>query len=431
MKRISFLVLLLVICFLPFVADAKVDYKVKWTIEKDLFLYEENGKYYCLADVYEIYNLSVYDLDYYYINVYDENGKFLYEEKLFDSEKITYEELKKTKVFKALNNYIYLWDDFVYDGDSAYKIDLYREKFLYYVFENDEFKSKEKLFSDDLDYTKNLLGKKYDIYFSKPDNINIRKTSILDNGMICILYYDYDKENSFTLLVDENLNEILKFENLENDDSVPQFLIEGEYIFYNKAYDNIEIYNLDGELFDTISIDDSFLEDTSHFCGSYGISSITVNKRNLIINYNFYGCPKRIEVTDANDIVKTQAPPRSYILNLDLKFDVIKVESTGGDFTYTEKIDENGNEYVELNIVPDKGYSIKEIIVTDLNGNKIDVTDNKFYMPMSDVKVEVKYVNGEYLPIPDTFLGKSTTLILIGLILVSLGVYTINYVKNY
>ena len=52
-------------------------------------------------------------------------------------------------------------------------------------------------------------------------------------------------------------------------------------------------------------------------------------------------------------------------------------------------------------------------------------------MPSSDVKVEVKYVNGEYLPIPDTFLGKSTTLILIGLILVSLGVYTINYVKNY
>ena len=277
---------------------------------------------------------------------------------------------------------------------------------------------------------KKLLGKKYDIYFSKPDNINIWKTRILDNGMICILYYDYDEENFFTILVDENLNEILKVERLENDYSFSQFLIEGEYIFYNKAYDNIEIYNLDGEVFDTISIDDSFLEDTFDFCGSYGISSITVNKRNLIINYNFFVCERRKAVTDANDIVKGRGYPISYVLNLDLKFDVIKVESEGGDFSYTEKIDENGNQYVELNIVPDKGYSIKEIIVTDLNGNKIDVTNNKFYMPMSDVNVEVKYEKGEYLPIPDTFLSRSLTLSIIGLVLVGLGIYTFNYVRK-
>ena len=51
-------------------------------------------------------------------------------------------------------------------------------------------------------------------------------------------------------------------------------------------------------------------------------------------------------------------------------------------------------------------------------------------MPMTDVKVEVKYVNGEYLPIPDTFLSKSLTLIIIGLVLVGLGIYTINYVRG-
>ena len=31
---------------------------------------------------------------------------------------------------------------------------------------------------------------------------------------------------------------------------------------------------------------------------------------------------------------------------------------------------------------------------------------------------------------PDTFLGKSLTLIMIGFILIGLGVYTVNYVKN-
>ena len=113
-----------------------------------------------------------------------------------------------------------------------------------------------------------------------------------------------------------------------------------------------------------------------------------------------------------------------------LDFDIEKVNSTNGDFTYESKVDEDGRSYVELKIEPKKGYSVKEIIVTDVNGNKIEVTNNKFYMPLNDVKVEVKYEYGEYVPIPDTFLGKSVTLIFIGLILVSLGLYTINYVRQ-
>ncbi|MBQ8534519.1 MAG: hypothetical protein IJ463_02415, partial [Bacilli bacterium] len=74
--------------------------------------------------------------------------------------------------------------------------------------------------------------------------------------------------------------------------------------------------------------------------------------------------------------------------------------------------------------------SVEEIIVTDANGERIEVTNNKFYRPLNDVKIEVKYVKGEYLPIPDTFLGKSVSLIIIGLVLVSLGFYTINYVRQ-
>ena len=42
MKKIFKLFIFVFVFFLPFVADAKVDYKVKWIIDKDLFLYEEN-----------------------------------------------------------------------------------------------------------------------------------------------------------------------------------------------------------------------------------------------------------------------------------------------------------------------------------------------------------------------------------------------------
>ena len=56
--------------------------------------------------------------------------------------------------------------------------------------------------------------------------------------------------------------------------------------------------------------------------------------------------------------------------------------------------------------VDDNGNNVCEVY-------RIEVTNNKFIMPMSDVKVEVKYVKGEYLPIPDTFLSRSVSLILI------------------
>ena len=49
---------------------------------------------------------------------------------------------------------------------------------------------------------------------------------------------------------------------------------------------------------------------------------------------------------------------------------------------------------------------------------------------MNDVRVEVKYIQGEYLPIPDTGLSKSITLILIGAILIGLGLYTFNFVRQ-
>jgi hypothetical protein len=136
-------------------------------------------------------------------------------------------------------------------------------------------------------------------------------------------------------------------------------------------------------------------------------------------------------MNSVEDYAKTEiSRPYHFTLKYSLEYDVETVTSSNGELSYETKVDEDGKSYVELKVVPKDGYSVEKIIVTDSNGNIIEVVNNKFYMPMNDVKIEVKYVEGEYLPIPDTFLGKSVSVILIGLVLISLGLYTINYVRQ-
>jgi hypothetical protein len=208
------------------------------------------------------------------------------------------------------------------------------------------------------------------------------------------------------------------------------------YIFRDDL--TLEVYNLDGIKKDTLNVvNDLIIPEEILHCDNYNRKKFYIFDNEILLYYTHeYFCPQRVVMNDASDALNTVTYERPAIHDFVLKYsysidyNVIKKDTKNGDFTYTSKNDGDGKEYIELNIKPNEGYSIKEIIVTDVNGNKIEVTDNKFIMPMSDVKVEVKYEYGEYVPIPDTFLGKSVTLIFIGLILVSLGLYTINYVRQ-
>ena len=51
-------------------------------------------------------------------------------------------------------------------------------------------------------------------------------------------------------------------------------------------------------------------------------------------------------------------------------------------------------------------------------------------MPLSDVYVEVKFIKGEYIPIPNTALGQNISFILIGISLIGLGIYVSKFVKR-
>lgn len=52
-------------------------------------------------------------------------------------------------------------------------------------------------------------------------------------------------------------------------------------------------------------------------------------------------------------------------------------------------------EPVKFTIIPDEGYVLAKVIVTDKNGNKVEFTENTFTMPTSDVTLEVEFLAEE------------------------------------
>ena len=80
--------------------------------------------------------------------------------------------------------------------------------------------------------------------------------------------------------------------------------------------------------------------------------------------------------------------------NYEIKYDIVDNGSVSGiDMTTI------GNK-VKLTVTPDSGYVLKEIIVTDSNGKKLEVTSSKdgyqFVMPSSDVTVKGVFTEPKY-----------------------------------
>lgn len=426
MKKIINSLILIIICFIPVMVNAKANAEIEWSLKDKYYLYGEDDKYYFLDSYYS----GSYSADYVNLLTYGKDGKLINEELFFDTSKYTEEEFKQTKRYQVFfNKYM---DYKVYnelDGKN-YNIDYMGENFFY--FNGEEVV--EIFFSEDVDLTRKLLGKRYDVFQKiKSNGYSVETIKTLDN-LYCAYGYTYDEETNKTIyhvyLLDDNLN-IVFSTSLETEFYVLAAYLYDGLIYFASDNDVIDIYKLDGTKVDSITFEDSIINNSEkEICGTLMPSDIVVKDNELLVAYEAYGCNGRLEVNDANDLGTYFEHVERYFIKFKLKYDVETVESDYGKFTYDEVLDEDGKSYVELKIDPKDGYSVEEIIVTDINGIKIEVTDNRFYKPMNDVKIEIKYTNGEYLPIPDTFLGKSITLSIIGLILVGLGIYTFNYVRK-
>ena len=420
MKRVINVLLLIVVCFVPFMVNAETELKYEWKInEKDFIASIDGVSYYRDDDSGDVH---FHDKDGNYKGVYEINydeieslSSFYEDEVLFNVFKFFDDELKYNK---ELNKY--------------YSVDYAREK-LYVYNEDVDVDPVTYTFESNFDEIKEILGKEYDVYNSV----------ISDGYSVYSIEMEYNYYNVYAIGIDDDSQRMLRIYNDNLDLIYEKKYDDFEMRYIARYYDN-KVYEMSGDLklnvYDLnnkLLFSNNIYKELSKIYEDYDfiLENFNVKNNNLFVQ-SAYFLPKGMNKATINRYPSdldngSSARYQFFVAKFKLEYDVEAVNSNNGEFTYESKIDEYDREYIELKITPNKGYVIDKIIVTDVNGKEIEVTDNKFYMPSSDVKVEVKYVNGEYLPIPDTFLGKSTTLILIGLILVSLGVYTINYVKNY
>ena len=157
MKKIFTFIILICICFIPNMVEAKPKYEFQWDNDNEFYLYHENDKFYFTDDEFDFGRVEEYDL-----NIYDKNGEFLKSEIFFDPSKMTRKELFKTKRYQALSRYDELWeqreyffDDEVYVYSISY---VYKEITAYNL---DEDKVEDITFEDGTDLLKELMGNKY------------------------------------------------------------------------------------------------------------------------------------------------------------------------------------------------------------------------------------------------------------------------------
>ena len=419
MKRLMKLFIFIFICFMPFIVDAETKLTYEWKVEDLYYITSVDGKYY------------FYDnMDDYYVNIYDKDGNFLvnkdsgfedveniadiYNNKLYST--MMFLDESQIKYNSKLNKY---YTTYLFNGEVILYNDKTNSESIMYEFDN----------SEDEDEIKELIGKEYDIYTDLRSKDLIVGIIAYENGHY--ISYSIDQDNGMSVnIFNENLETVYekKFE---------EFFLPPVKIYNNKIYiideeSVLNIYDLKGNVLFTRNL---YLDMNELYKDHYLYPCrIDVEHNNLVIQFEHYlNDPKGMKARtfDKNNIFDMGRQGSSLVaVKFKIESDIEVVNSNNGEAIGEKKIDEFDREYVELRIEPKAGYIVDEVIVTDVNGNKIEVKDNKFYMPMSDVKVEVKYEYGEYVPIPDTFLSKSVTLIFIGLILVSLGLYTINYVRQ-
>ena len=419
MKKISYFIILLVMFFMPFFVSAKANFELKAEIKNQLLLEINNGNY-------TFINANADESEAGSVLVYNSKGDLVEEASIIPENTENFDEIMSAPYF--IKFLLFMYDvegnPIVIQEPYSYVVSYNNETISFNnteTEENGDFK-----FSDNVELTRKILGKKYDVYLDakKANNTiaNIREY----NGYYIVCYYD--ESNDFVSIMDENYKIIKTFESSEAYDYV--YYAYDKLIYVLKNSTDLEIYKTDGSLYQTFKIDSDKFDNNTNCNGMFPIKMIIEDSRLFVIYAYSNNCEQRIVGDDIKDYTFGMKNDSFLTIVYDLNFDIEKVESSNGEFTYESKIDEDGKEYIELKITPKEGYSIENIIVTDASGNKIEVNNNRFYKPLNDVKIEVTYINGEYVPIPNTALNSNVTFILISVILIGLGLYVMNFVKR-
>ena len=412
MKKILKLFIFIFICFMPFMVEAETKLVYEWKVNDEEFITTVDGEYYFFGN--------------YNIIKYDKKGNLLDNEEFDFGDNIKVSTYYENKVLFGLLNY--LEGELKYNNklDIYYMVNYYGEIATYYGENtNDEAFNLDFSNPEDLEMIKELLGNEYEVYKKViSEHIELDFISI-QNGFYIVHGFDNNEDCEFVMLFDKNANLIMEKKSEKYTDSIIHVFDDKIYVIYNNTF--FEVYDLELNLLYQINIYNDLDNLYKNMDCYFELEEFYVKDNNLVVQYAYY-MPGAIE-NDFNDFTKIERAD-FFVAKFRLSNDVEHIASDKGVSSSERKVDELDREYVELKITPKDGYVIDEVIVTDVNGNKIEVNDNKFYMPSTDVKVEVKYKGGEYLPIPNTALSQNISFILIGIILIGLGMYTMNFIKR-
>ncbi len=160
---------------------------------------------------------------------------------------------------------------------------------------------------------------------------------------------------------------------------------------------NIIMVDKNLEDYDLIPINNDGIYDGSND-GLYYIDFVENNGK-LVLIFQYSGwCPgahSALErfgsVCDTNSYVQIYKP----VYNIYTKTD------GNGEIEVSQGTADTG-EGVTFEIIPNEGYTLGEVKVTDANGNVIKFTDYKFTMPSADVTIEAVFVKAATIVNPNT-----------------------------
>ena len=109
-------------------------------------------------------------------------------------------------------------------------------------------------------------------------------------------------------------------------------------------------------------------------------------------------------------------------------------------FSIDKKTDGNGTvevieqsksgDKITYKITPKDGYKLDKIVIKDSNGNLIEVKDNEFIMPSSNVSIEAIFVVDNPNTSTNIYISISILLLIIGILTIKKYKSKIDFINN-
>lgn len=112
----------------------------------------------------------------------------------------------------------------------------------------------------------------------------------------------------------------------------------------------------------------------------------------VLLQEGFYtACPMGMEGGSVSSNYYYDNGLNRQLLYYDLPYNIFTAVDGKGTITVSKSSEFSGNE-IQFEVKPEEGYELKEVKVTDADGNVVVFTNYKFTMPSADVTIEVVFV---------------------------------------